>query len=61
MANKHITNPCPMSSKEPPSETETPYYRLPNEHTVRLVCPECSNLVSLNKGNGKLRSHSINN
>lgn len=57
MANKHIINPCSLSGEIVPPNTEIPYYLYPNANTVRVLCPECHNLVSVNKTNKRFRKH----
>jgi hypothetical protein len=57
MANKHITNPCSMSNKVLPNDTEVLQWPDPVTGTVRVFCPRCNNYVSVNKVNKTLRKH----
>jgi len=59
MANKHITNPCTMSNQEIPEDMSVLQWSDPITGTVRVFCPRCSNYVSVNKVNRKLRKHTV--
>lgn len=59
MANKHITNPCKMSGKLVPDETEIAHWRYPSASTIRVVCAECQQFVSMNRISKRYRKHNV--
>lgn len=61
MANKYITNPCKMSGQLVPDETEIAHWRYPSVNTVRVVCEECNQFVSVNRKSNRYRKHSVGN
>jgi hypothetical protein len=61
MANKHVEDPCILSGEPVPPNTEINYWLYPNVNTVRVLCPNCNNLVSVNKTSKKFRKHSMEN
>jgi len=56
MANKHILNPCPLSGQSI-IIADTMSWTHPMSKTLYAKCPNCNNMVAVNKKNGMLRKH----
>lgn len=57
MPNKRVTDPCPMSG-QPIDDTVTTWV-MPSDTgvTVRIPCPECYAVISVNRVNKRVRTH----
>lgn len=52
-----MTNLCEMSGKTSTNNNEFSYWGVTNAEIVKIVCPMCMSLVSLNPTSNLIRKH----
>jgi hypothetical protein len=55
MANKHVETPCYFTGEVDMETADVWHY--PESNKVTTKCPACSNIVSINQVNKRLRKH----